>query len=121
MRINALLVAIPLLLTLPPARGAIEGVVTETPIQVDRGKGAHLAPRVRALIDLIRAKQFDEAESRAKGLCGDFEALFERDKRQYTFQTRADYEQFQSGSKEQVEWIDWGYKMALQIQAFVAA
>ena len=121
MRIIALLIAAALLPSLSLAGDRTESVTTETQIHVDAGKGAHLTPRVRQLTELVRTKRFDDADKLAKALCSDYEALFQRDKRQFTFQTRADFEQFRATTKDDIEWIDWGYKIALQTQAFIAS
>jgi Flp pilus assembly protein TadD len=45
--------------------------------------------------------------------------LFDRSVKQYTFQSKAEYEEFKAGAAEPFEWIDWGYRDCFQMQAFV--
>jgi tetratricopeptide (TPR) repeat protein len=119
--IGALLIAASQLSALSFAADSTESVTTIIRIQFDGGKGADLAERVPEIVSLVRDKRLDEAESKARALCRDYESRFQRDKRQFTFQTRADFEQFNAVSRDQMEWINWGYKLALQTQAFIAA
>ena len=39
---------------------------------------------------------------------------------QYSFQSKEEYLEFKSTSPQDFEWIDWGYKVTLQMKAFIA-
>ena len=94
-------------------------VTTFIQYQVDHAKGAELAPRVRDVQALIKTGNLDEAEAVAKDLASSYQVLFDKSVKQYTFQSKAEYEEFKAGTAEPFEWIDWGYEECFQMQAFI--
>lgn len=98
-----------------------DAVATGVPIQVTAAKGSALQPRAAELVALVTAKQFAAVDQKATALRQDYEALFDTRLKQFTFQDRAEWEEFKRSSPPPFEWIDWGYKTCLQMQAFAAA
>ena len=90
-------------------------------INVDDAKLAYLGHQSRELISMIKNKKFVEAEKSAADLRNTYEAAFDSSLQQYTFQSKADFDEFSQSSSSKFEWIDWGYKECLQAQAFIAA
>lgn len=109
-----------LLLSTAHAQNAGKTVVTTIQESSQKAKGAHLTGQVSDLVELVRAKRLPEAERSANELQGKFEASFNRKVPQYSFQSKEEYLEFKSTSPQDFEWIDWGYKVTLQMKAFIA-
>jgi len=105
------------------AAGKLETVSTNISLEKnpDYAKGAELRAKADTLAGMVSAKRFAEAELLAGDLCPAYEATFDRARKQFTFQSRAEYEEFKRTKPADFEWIDWGYKDCLQMQAFIAA
>jgi len=95
-------------------------VSTFIPINAQRAKLAHLRTRSDDVAALIKARQFDLAGQRAAELRKAYEQAFDKRLTQYSFQSQADFEEFGKSTNVKFEWIDWGYKLCLQMQAFIA-
>ena len=112
-----------LCLLLPPAFAQPIGTTVATDIggSAENAKGAEMRDQVNAVWGLVRAKKLPEAELAAADLQKKFESSFDSAQPHYSFQSREEYLEFKSASPQAFEWIDWGYKECLQIQAFIAA
>jgi len=93
-----------------------------TPLQLDaqHAKAAHLRSQVNDLVAMVKAKQLAAAGAKAAELRKAYEATFTAGLRQYTFQSEAEFNEFRKSAGDKFEWIDWGYKECLQMQAFLA-
>lgn len=113
-----------LLLTLvsPCSSAQDDTAVVSTHLQElrDSAKGAELAPRYEAIVELLTAKKLGEADTQAKALRADFEALFDPKQPHYCFQTQQEYDEYVRDRQERFEWIDWSYCLTLKAQAYVA-
>ncbi len=87
----------------------------------EEAKGSELRAEVYNLLELIRDKRLAEAERIAYEISKKYESSFNPNVLQYTFQSNEDYQEFKRASTLDFEWIDWGYKECLQMQAFIAA
>jgi tetratricopeptide (TPR) repeat protein len=96
-----------------------ESVATSLAITADNAKGSHLRGQASILIEMVKAKHFADADELAKQLRKAYEAEFDPQLKQYSFQSKAEYDEFRKVSSEKFEWIDWGYKECLQMQAFI--
>lgn len=94
-------------------------VATPVEIHAEDAKGANLREQVNALFRLVQAKRFSEADLMAKRLRSEFESTFDPKLKQHTFQSQSEYEEFKADNPQRFEWIDWGYKECLQMQAFL--
>lgn len=105
------------------AAGKLETVSTTVRLEKNPGyaKGAELRAKADSLVAMVTAKHLAEAERLAADLCPAYEATFDHARKQYTFQSRTEYEEFKRNKPTDFEWIDWGYKECLQMQAFIAA
>ncbi|MFZ6743193.1 hypothetical protein ACO0LC_08220 [Undibacterium sp. JH2W] len=103
------------------AQDGANGVAIQLQIEISKAKGAELRPRSKALVELVSAKQLAEAERTAASLRKEYEAIFDRSLKQYSFQTKTEYDEFRKTHPENFEWIDWGYQQCLQMQTFIAA
>ncbi len=124
MRLRILSLAIALVLgaaTQVHAQSQTESVTTVIPIQVESAKGEQLHAQVNALVNLIKAKSYADAERDAGQLRLRFAALFDKTLKQYAFQTKAEAEEFKASGSAPFEWIDWGYATCIQVQAFTAS
>ena len=123
MKSPILLISLFAFLLLPAAHAQKVGETVTTPFQelAQNEKGSHLRGQVNDLVALVRTKRLPEAEREANKLQGTFEASFNRKVRQYSFQSKEEYLEFKSTSPQEFEWIDWSYKVTLQMKAFIAA
>jgi hypothetical protein len=96
-------------------------VSTSLQLTAEKAKGAHLRSQANDLVAMVKAKRFAEADERAVELRKAYEATFDTKLKQYTFQSQAEFQEFSKASGTNFEWIDWGYKECLQMQAFIAA
>ncbi|MDT4331121.1 tetratricopeptide repeat protein [Methylomonas sp. MED-D] len=103
------------------ARAEGYGVTTSTDLKAEGAKGSQFRARVLQLVSLVKSKHFDEAETFAAELRRTFESSFDRSLKQYVFQSNIEYQEFLKNSSESFEWIDWGYKECIQMQAFIAS
>ena len=94
-------------------------VATPVAITADNAKGSHLSGQSIMLVAMVKSKRFSEAEEFAKQLRKSYEVGFNNKLKHYSFQSKAEYDEFKRTSSEQFEWIDWGYKECLQMQAFI--
>lgn len=101
------------------AEAKISSVATPIAIKAENAKGSQLRSQASMLIEMVKSKQFSDAEVVARQLRKSYEAEFNTQFKQYSFQSKAEYEEFGKVSSEQFEWIDWGYKECLQMQAFI--
>jgi len=95
-------------------------ITTHTNLVVDSAKGVEFSAASRALNLLIKDGKFEEADRKAQENCRSYESIFDNSKRQFSFQSSQEFEEFSKSSKLDFEWIEWGYKNCLQVQAFVA-
>lgn len=98
-----------------------EIVATELTLNSVKAKGSEFAPQVLEINRHIKSKEFSIAEEKAIAVTKSFQAIFDVSKKQYTFQTQDEFNEFKRSSNDNFEWIDWGYKEALQAQAFIAS
>ncbi|MFZ6657479.1 hypothetical protein [Undibacterium sp. TJN19] len=103
------------------AQDVSNGVAIQLQLETTTAKGAELGPRSRELVALVNTKRFAEAERMAVSLRKEYEAIFDRSQKQYSFQTKTEYDEFRKTHPEKFEWIDWSYKECLQMQTFIAA
>jgi tetratricopeptide (TPR) repeat protein len=96
-------------------------ITTILNMNVDKAKGAYLRPQANEIIELVKLKNYLVAEKKAIDLCKMYEGIFDASLKQYTFQSKADFDEFNASSVTKFEWIDWGYATCLHIQAFIAA
>lgn len=96
-----------------------ESSFTSIEITADCAKGSQLRDQANTLIETVKAKHFVDAEKLAEQLRKSYEAEFDPQLKQYTFQSKEEYDEFRAVSSEKFEWIDWGYKESLQMQAFI--
>lgn len=117
------LIALAMVVILPAAYGQATGetVVTHLEGYSESAKGAHLREQANRLTALVRERKLSEAEVAAIDLQKKFERTFDPKVKQYSFQSKEEYAEFRSSSVIAFEWIDWGYKECLQVQAFIAA
>ncbi|WP_347985962.1 tetratricopeptide repeat protein [Methylomonas sp. AM2-LC] len=96
-------------------------VTTVTPlILTDKNtKGYELRGQANTLIELVKSKKLDEAQQLAMQLRQSYEEQFNKNIKQYSFQSENEYTEFKKSSTEEFEWIDWGYKECLQMLAFI--
>lgn len=122
-RLSSILIPLLACLCLPSAHGqkVSETVTTSFQAHAESAKGAHLRPQVNEVLALVRAKRLPEARRAAGDLQRKFEASFDPKVRQYIFQSQEEYREFKGTSSQVFEWIDWGYKECLQMQAFIAS
>ena len=113
----ALLAALPACAT---ADDKIITITTHTNLVADSAKGVEFSAASKALNLLIKEGKFEEADKKAKENCRSYESIFDSSKKQFSFQTTQEFEEFSKSSKLNFEWIEWGYKNCLQVQAFVA-
>ena len=90
-------------------------------VGIELGKGGELRPRLGQMLELIRAKRFDEALDAAVALQKDYEQVFDRKLTQRVFASAEERDDYQRHAKAPFEWIDWGYAECLSMQAFVEA
>lgn len=103
------------------ADGGLETSTTNVGVYVTKAKGYELRSQIETLQALVRTKKFDEAASKASEICRNYETLFDKSLAQYSFQSTDEFNEFSKTSAVKFEWIDWGYKECLQMQAFVAS
>lgn len=103
------------------AQSKTETVTTFLALSVENAKGAYLRAQVDEVTAMVKARRFAAADQRAGELRKAYEAAFDPSLKQYTFQLREEFLEFGNSSASQFEWIDWGYKDCLQMQAFIAA
>jgi tetratricopeptide (TPR) repeat protein len=103
------------------AEGESETVTTSLQIYVDSKKAASLRPQLSELVEMVNVKRFAVADQRAAELRKAYEATFDTRVKQYSFQSQAEFQEFNQSSTTKFEWIDWGYKECLQMQAFIAS
>ena len=117
------LIALAMVVFLPAAYGQATGetVVTHLEGYSESAKGAHLREQANRLTALVRERKLSEAEVAAIDLQKKFERTFDPKVKQYSFQSKEEYAEFRGSSVIAFEWIDWGYKECLQVQAFIAA
>lgn len=113
----ALVAALPACAT---ADDKIITITTHTNLVADSAKGVEFSAASKALNLLIKERKFEEADRKAKENCRSYESIFDSSKKQFSFQTTQEFEEFSKSSKLNFEWIEWGYKNCLQVQAFVA-
>ncbi|UUZ51217.1 hypothetical protein LP420_17860 [Massilia sp. B-10] len=103
------------------AQERTESVTTHFQGSADLGKGAQLRSEANRVARLIQTKQYQAAADGAAALRKRYEALFDPALRQLTFASRSEFDDFKKTVSGKVEWIDWGYKECLHMQAFLAA
>ena len=103
------------------AEGKTGTVTTTFQLRAENAKGAQLRSQAIELVSMVTAKRFAVADQRAIELRSAYEATFDTKLKQYTFQSQAEFDEFTKASVAKFEWIDWGYKECLQMQAFMAA
>ena len=96
-------------------------VTTRFQLEIDNAKGANLRSQTKVLVAMVEAKQMAAADQKAVELRRAYEAMFDKSLKQYTFQSQEEFKEFSKSSASKFEWIDWGYKECLQMQAFIAA
>lgn len=101
------------------AESKIEPVATSFEFRAENAKGAQFRSQTENLVLMVKTRRFSDAEIRANELQKTYEAEFDTQLKQYTFQSQAEFEEFKTISSERFEWIDWGYKECLQMQAFI--
>lgn len=87
----------------------------------ESAKGGALRLQANEVAALIAQKKFAEADQLAVTLRKAYEATFDPKLKQYSFHTRAEFEEFSKSSDSKFEWIDWGYSQCLQLQAYLAS
>ncbi|MFZ6770168.1 tetratricopeptide repeat protein [Undibacterium sp. Di26W] len=95
-------------------------VISNVKLAVAHAKGVEFSADSEALHQFINTRQFEEADKRAKLNCASYESIFDRSKKQFSFQSDEEFREFNKANQLDFEWIDWGYKTCLQTQAFVA-
>ena len=95
-------------------------IISDVRLAIAHAKGVEFSADSEALQKFVDTRQFGEADKRAKSNCASYESIFDRNKKQYSFQSDEEFEEFSKSSKLDFEWIDWGYKTCLKTQAFVA-
>ncbi|MFZ6873424.1 hypothetical protein ACO0LF_15320 [Undibacterium sp. Di27W] len=103
------------------AQDGANGEAIQLQIEISNAKGAELRPHSKALVELVATKRLAEAERTAASLRKEYEAIFDRRQKQYSFQTKTEFDEFRKTHSENFEWIDWGYQQCLQMQTFIAA
>ena len=103
------------------AKDKSETVTTTTEFIKVNAKGANLGPQAESLVAMVKAKQMAAADHKAIELRREYEAMFDKRLKQYTFQSQAEFQEFSKSSTIKFEWIDWGYEQCLQMRAFIAA
>lgn len=96
-----------------------ETVTTEFEQKVEKAKGAHLRARTNEMVSMVMAKRFVDAEKLANALRKTYEVEFSTQKRQFSFPSQVEFDEFRKTTKLEFEWIDWGYKECLQMLAFI--
>ena len=96
-----------------------ETVTTEFEQKVENAQGAHLRARTNEVVSMVTAKRFVDAEKLANALRKTYEAEFSTQKRQFSFPSQVEFDEFKKTTKLKFEWIDWGYKECLQMLAFI--
>ncbi len=95
-------------------------VTTGFAAHAEIAKGSALRPRLEAIYDKIMNKHYLEAQRDVDALCAEYEALFDKDKKQYSFASRSELDAFLNGNNKPFEWIDAGYAECLKDGAFLA-
>ncbi len=90
-------------------------------VRPQKAKASHLWSRVDEVYRLIGEKKFDEADGKAATLRKDYEKTFDSSLKQFSFQSQAEFDEFNTAGAGKFEWIDWGYKQCLQAMAYLAA
>lgn len=85
----------------------------------DNALGHELTVKYQKLFALVNEMQFDEALNYADNLRIEYEKLFNKDMKQYSFQTEDDYKEFAKTNNDAIQWVDWTYKECLQMQAYI--
>jgi tetratricopeptide (TPR) repeat protein len=98
--------------------GTVSTVVQNT---AQDAKGASLRPAVNALVKLLAAKKFPEADQNVGALRKQYEAIFDPQLKHFTFHDQEEFDEFSKTSGGRFEWIDVGYAQCIQIQAYLAA
>ena len=88
--------------------------------EAERAKGSELRPNLEVITEKIKRGNWQEASHELDALCEKYEAQFDRQKRQYSFATRRDFDRYVKGSAAKAEWIDDGYQTCLQERAYIA-
>jgi tetratricopeptide (TPR) repeat protein len=96
-------------------------VTTSYKLNVDDAIGSELRIEVNKLAPLINAKKFTEAESLAIKIQKTYEEKFDHKLKQLCFQSQNDLNEYTKTNNQPFEWIDWGYKESIQMQAFIRA
>lgn len=94
-------------------------ISTTTEVIPDNANGSQLRNQFSELTSMINAKRFAAAENLANKLRRAYEAEFNTQLKQYSFQSQAEFDEFRKTSTAQFEWIDWGYQACLHSQAFI--
>ena len=110
-------------LLMPLAQGQQVGESVTTPYEVlaQNAKGIELRDKVAEAVTLIRQNKFSESERKLQKVQKKYEASFDRSLLQYSFLSQLEFDEFKASAPAPFEWIDWGYKQCLQMQAFIAS
>lgn len=99
---------------------AADTVTIFVDVSPEKAKGSALRPKLNAVQDKIEGRHFAEAEPEIDALCSEYESLFDKNKKQYSFASRRELQEFLRGNDTPFEWIDWGYGECLEDRAFLA-
>lgn len=100
-----------------------ETEVIDTPLVYEKtpSLGNEISPRVDEGWAFVKTRQTDEALKVADECIGKFNALFDKVQTQLAFQIDADYQEYVKTHAESFQRVDWAYKEALQLKAYVYA
>lgn len=104
----------------PANAGTLESQTTIIPYLAVNAKGSDLRGKLDPILEKIKAGNFDSANIELNHLIEQYRAIFDKTLQQRCFLSKESAKQYATNNPdEKFEWIDWGYREALQMQAFI--
>ena len=96
-----------------------ETVETQLSGKVSPAEGKEIGSKVNKAFDAINRREFETALLLVNEAISDFKKIFRPGIRQYSFQTDADFNDYISRNKDDFQRVDWSYREALHLKAFI--
>lgn len=84
------------------------------------GLGAEFGDDVALLVNLLRVRQFDQAEPLVPKTCGRYEALFEPGQRYLAFANDEERAAYSASDPQPFRWVHFSYALCLKAALFIA-
>jgi tetratricopeptide (TPR) repeat protein len=92
---------------------------THFEVKVTKSTGYEIGIKINEAVEYLKQGNREKAVKIANDVLNEFRTIFDPTKKQYTFQTDRDFQIFSNSNGTDFQRIDWSYREALHVKAFV--